>query len=114
MLRCAPPSASLQLYTQDCQTFGTVVQLLVEKEPSLEGLLRAPLRDNLLELKQRCLDDLRHFIKELDQRAGGGGATTTTTIATIATTTTTTTTTTEASAATESSAAATEASAAAT
>ncbi|KAG7277502.1 hypothetical protein CRUP_037373 [Coryphaenoides rupestris] len=94
---------------EDCQTFGTVVQLLVEKEPSLDGLLLAPLRDNLLELKQRCLDDLRHFIKELDQSAGGGSTTTTTTTTTTSTSTTTTTTTTEDSAA-ESSVAATEAS----
>lgn len=54
-------------YAQDCHTFGTVVKLLVDKKPSLEELLQAPLRANLTELKQRCLDDLKHFIQGLDQ-----------------------------------------------
>ena len=61
-----------QLYAQDCQTFGTVVKLLVEKRPSLEEALQGPLRANLLELKQRCLDDLKHFIRELDQPRAAG------------------------------------------
>uniref|UniRef100_A0A667WBN8 Periphilin 1 n=1 Tax=Myripristis murdjan TaxID=586833 RepID=A0A667WBN8_9TELE len=54
------------LYRQDCETFGTVVNMLVAKEPSLDKLLQAPLKEILLEIKQRCLDDLRHFIVELD------------------------------------------------
>ncbi|KAL0968771.1 hypothetical protein UPYG_G00271480 [Umbra pygmaea] len=56
-----------KLYKQDCETFGTVVKMLVEKEPSLEKLLQNPLKDNLIEIRERCLDDLRHFITELDQ-----------------------------------------------
>ncbi|XP_040894795.1 periphilin-1 [Toxotes jaculatrix] len=54
-------------YRQDCETFRTVVKMLVAKEPSLENLLQAPLDANLLEIKQRCLDALRHFVKELDK-----------------------------------------------
>ncbi|XP_026168007.1 periphilin-1 [Mastacembelus armatus] len=54
-------------YRQDCETFRTVVKMLVAKEPSLDNLLQAPLDANLLELKQRCLDVLRHFVKELDE-----------------------------------------------
>ncbi|XP_070763372.1 periphilin-1 [Enoplosus armatus] len=54
-------------YRQDCETFRTVVKMLVAKEPSLDNLLQAPLDVNLLEIKQRCLDDLRHFVKEMDQ-----------------------------------------------
>ncbi|XP_029290108.1 periphilin-1 isoform X2 [Cottoperca gobio] len=54
-------------YRQDCETFRTVVKMLVAKEPSLDNLLQAPLDDNLLEIKQRCLDALRHFVKELDE-----------------------------------------------
>ncbi|XP_071350146.1 periphilin-1-like [Trachinotus anak] len=54
-------------YRQDCETFCTVVKMLVAKEPSLENLLQAPLDENLLEIKQHCLDDLRHFVKELDE-----------------------------------------------
>lgn len=54
-------------YRQDCETFRTVVKMLVAKEPSLDNLLQAPLDENLSEIKQRCLDDLRHFVKELDE-----------------------------------------------
>ncbi|XP_029553009.1 periphilin-1 isoform X1 [Salmo trutta] len=56
-----------KLYKQDCETFGTVVKMLVVKEPSLEKLLQNPLKDNLIEIRELCLDDLRHFIIELDQ-----------------------------------------------
>lgn len=41
--------------------------MLVEKEPSLDKMLQAPLDKNLLEIKQRCLDALRNFVKELDE-----------------------------------------------
>ncbi|XP_047452120.1 periphilin-1-like [Mugil cephalus] len=54
-------------YRQDCETFRTVVKMLVDKEPSLDNLLQAPLDDNLSEIKQRCLDALRIFVNELDE-----------------------------------------------
>ncbi|KAE8296087.1 Periphilin-1 [Larimichthys crocea] len=54
-------------YRQDCETFRTVVKMLVAKEPSLDNVLQAPLDENLLEMKHRCLDSLRHFVKELDE-----------------------------------------------
>lgn len=54
-------------YRQDCETFRTVVKMLVEKEPSLDYLLQAPLEKNLEEMKGRCLDSLKQFIKELDE-----------------------------------------------
>ncbi|XP_054476087.1 periphilin-1-like isoform X2 [Anoplopoma fimbria] len=54
-------------YRKDCETFRTVVNMLVAKEPSLDNVLQAPLDENLLEIKQRCLDALRHFVKELDE-----------------------------------------------
>lgn len=50
--------------------------MLVAKEPRLDELMQASLDKNLLEIQERCLDDLRHFVKELDQvdgAAGGGG-----------------------------------------
>lgn len=58
---------SAQLYRQDCETFRTVVKMLAEKEPGLDNLLQISLDKNLQEIKQRCLDDLRHFVKELDE-----------------------------------------------
>lgn len=57
----------MQLYRQDCETFRTVVKMLVEKEPGLDNHLQISLDKNLQEIKQRCLDDLRHFVKELDE-----------------------------------------------
>lgn len=41
--------------------------MLVAKEPGLDNLLQVSLDKNLQEIKQRCLDDLRHFVKELDE-----------------------------------------------
>ncbi|XP_072291607.1 uncharacterized protein [Eucyclogobius newberryi] len=54
-------------YRQDCETFRTVVKMLVEKEPSLDYLLQAPLDKNLEEIKERCLCSLKQFIKEMDE-----------------------------------------------
>ncbi|KAM9854616.1 uncharacterized protein ACBR49_003151 isoform 2-T2 [Aulostomus maculatus] len=54
-------------YRQTCETFVTVVKMLIAKEPSLDNLLESALDQNLLEMKQRCLDDLRHYVKELDE-----------------------------------------------
>lgn len=57
----------LQVYRQDCETFGMVVKMLVAKDPSLEKHLQNPLKENLGEIRERCLEDLRHFISELDE-----------------------------------------------
>ncbi|XP_076863296.1 uncharacterized protein LOC143515162 isoform X5 [Brachyhypopomus gauderio] len=55
-----------KLYRQDCETFGMVVKMLVAKQPTLEKQLETALKENLMDLKQRCLEDLRHFISEVD------------------------------------------------
>lgn len=55
-----------KVYRQDCETFGMVVKMLVAKDPSLEKHLQNPLKENLSEIRERCLEDLRHFISELD------------------------------------------------
>lgn len=41
--------------------------MLVAKEPNLEKQLQVPLRENLGEIRERCLEDLKHFINELDE-----------------------------------------------
>ncbi|XP_068611648.1 periphilin-1 [Brachionichthys hirsutus] len=56
-----------KVYRQDCETFGMVVKMLVAKDPNLEKQLQVPLRENLGELRERCLEDLKHFISELDE-----------------------------------------------
>ncbi|XP_061534005.1 periphilin-1-like [Phycodurus eques] len=54
-------------YRQDCETFVTVVKMLVSKEPTLENLLHGALNANLSEMKQNCFAALRHYVKELDE-----------------------------------------------
>ena len=56
-----------QVYRQDCETFGMVVKMLVAKDANLEKQLQVPLRENLGEIRERCLEDLKHFINELDE-----------------------------------------------
>ncbi|XP_061817440.1 periphilin-1 isoform X1 [Nerophis lumbriciformis] len=56
-----------KVYRQDCETFGMVVKMLVAKDPNLEKQLQVPLRENLGEIRERCLEDVKHFIGELDE-----------------------------------------------
>ncbi|KAM3849197.1 periphilin-1-like [Diretmus argenteus] len=56
-----------KVYRQDCETFGMVVKMLVAKDPNLEKQLQVPLRENLGEIRERCLEDLKHFIVDLDE-----------------------------------------------
>lgn len=58
-----------KVYRQDCETFGMVVKMLVAKDPNLEKQLQVPLRENLGEIRERCLEDLKQFIQELDEVA---------------------------------------------
>ncbi|KAL7858033.1 hypothetical protein AOLI_G00181350 [Acnodon oligacanthus] len=55
-----------KLYRQDCETFGMVVKMLIAKQPTLEKQLQTALKENLAEIKERCLEDLRHFISEVN------------------------------------------------
>ncbi|KAK7913624.1 hypothetical protein WMY93_013835 [Mugilogobius chulae] len=56
-----------KVYRQDCETFGMVVKMLVAKDPNLEKQLQVPLRENLGEIRERCLEDLKQFINDLDE-----------------------------------------------
>lgn len=58
-----------QTYYQDCETFGMVVKMLVEKDPSLERSIQFALRQNLHEISERCVKELRQFIAEYDAAA---------------------------------------------
>lgn len=44
--------------------------MLVAKDPNLEKKLQVPLRENLGEIRERCLEDLKQFISELDEVVG--------------------------------------------
>ncbi|TRY64671.1 hypothetical protein DNTS_028701 [Danionella cerebrum] len=63
----SPHSTASKVYRQDCETFGMVVKMLVAKDASLEKHLQSPLKDNLIEIRERCLEDLKNFIAELDE-----------------------------------------------
>uniref|UniRef100_A0A8D0GXJ1 Periphilin 1 n=1 Tax=Sphenodon punctatus TaxID=8508 RepID=A0A8D0GXJ1_SPHPU len=55
-----------QVYRQDCETFGMVVKMLIDKDPSLEKPIQFALRQNLHEIGERCIEELKHFIAEYD------------------------------------------------
>ncbi|KAJ7329745.1 hypothetical protein JRQ81_015919 [Phrynocephalus forsythii] len=55
-----------EVYRQDCETFGVVVKMLIEKDPSLEKPIQFSLRQNLHEIGERCIEELKHFIAEYD------------------------------------------------
>ncbi|XP_077194701.1 periphilin-1 isoform X4 [Paroedura picta] len=55
-----------QVYRQDCETFGVVVKMLIDKDPSLEKPIKFSLRQNLHEIGERCIDELKHFIADYD------------------------------------------------
>ncbi|XP_075407982.1 periphilin-1 isoform X5 [Tenrec ecaudatus] len=60
-----------QVYRQDCETFGMVVKMLIEKDPSLEKSIQFALRQNLHEIGERCVEELKHFISEYDTSGQG-------------------------------------------
>ncbi|NXK79850.1 PPHLN protein, partial [Amazona guildingii] len=55
-----------QIYRQDCETFGMVVKMLIDKDPSLEKSIQFALRQNLHEIGERCIEELKHFIAQYD------------------------------------------------
>ncbi|XP_051024007.1 periphilin-1-like isoform X2 [Acomys russatus] len=58
-----------QAYYQDCETFGIVVKMLVEKDPSLENSIQFALRQNLHEMSECYVEELRQFIVDYDSAA---------------------------------------------
>ncbi|XP_014439695.1 periphilin-1 isoform X3 [Tupaia chinensis] len=58
-----------QVYRQDCETFGMVVKMLIEKDPSLEKPIQFALRQNLHEIGERCVEELKRFIADYDASA---------------------------------------------
>ncbi|NXU13935.1 PPHLN protein, partial [Pardalotus punctatus] len=55
-----------QVYRQDCETFGMVVKMLIDKDPSLEKSIQFALRQNLHEIGERCIEELKRFIAQYD------------------------------------------------
>lgn len=52
-------------YKQDCETFATVVKMLINKDSRLEEQLQACLRETLRDIGQQCVEELRDFMRDL-------------------------------------------------
>ncbi|XP_051978521.1 periphilin-1-like isoform X2 [Xyrauchen texanus] len=52
------------LYKQDCETLGTVVKMLIATGPTLERKLLSALKKNLVDIRERSLENFRQFISE--------------------------------------------------
>ncbi|XP_073476040.1 periphilin-1 isoform X1 [Aquarana catesbeiana] len=55
-----------EVYRQDCETFGMVVKMLIDKDPSLEKQVQFALRQNLSEIGERCIEELKLYIADYD------------------------------------------------
>ncbi|KAE8615804.1 hypothetical protein XENTR_v10008622 [Xenopus tropicalis] len=55
-----------EVYRQDCETFGMVVKMLIDKDPTLEKQIQFALRQNLSEIGERCIEELKMYITEYD------------------------------------------------
>ncbi|KAM4748079.1 periphilin-1 [Rhinophrynus dorsalis] len=55
-----------EVYRQDCETFGMVVKMLIDKDPSLEKQIQFALRQNLSEIGERCIEELKLYIADYD------------------------------------------------
>ncbi|XP_051547788.1 periphilin-1-like [Myxocyprinus asiaticus] len=59
-----------KLYKQDCETLGTVVKMLIAKGPTLEQQLLSALKKNLVDIRERSLENFRQFISEVNEPVG--------------------------------------------
>lgn len=55
-----------EVYRQDCETFGMVVKMLIDKDPTLEKQVQFALRQNLSEIGERCIEELKVYIADYD------------------------------------------------
>ncbi|XP_076418059.1 periphilin-1-like isoform X3 [Peromyscus maniculatus bairdii] len=55
-----------KVYRQVCETFGMVVERLVEKDRSLEKSIQFAMKQSLHEIGEQRVEELKHFIMEYD------------------------------------------------
>ncbi|XP_059106762.1 periphilin-1-like isoform X4 [Peromyscus eremicus] len=55
-----------KVYRQVCETFGMVVERLVEKDRSLEISIQFAMKQSLHEIGEQHVEELKHFIMEYD------------------------------------------------
>ncbi|XP_029011319.1 periphilin-1-like [Betta splendens] len=57
-----------EVYYQECEMFGHVVKMLIEKDPSLEASVQSSLQQNLRDIGQRCVEAMKAFIEDYDSK----------------------------------------------
>nr|XP_020441077.1 periphilin-1-like [Monopterus albus] len=57
-----------KVYYQECEMFGLVVKMLIEKDPSLERPIQSSLQENLRDIGKRCVEAMEKFIEDYDSR----------------------------------------------
>lgn len=55
-----------EAYHEECEMFGLVAKMLIEKDPSLEVPIQSSLQKNLRDIGKRCVDAMEKFIEEYD------------------------------------------------
>ncbi|KAK2897483.1 hypothetical protein Q8A73_013863 [Channa argus] len=57
-----------EVYYQECEMFGLVAKMLIEKDPSLERPIQASLQENLRDIGKRCVEAMEKFIEDYDSK----------------------------------------------
>lgn len=57
-----------QVYYEDCEMFGLVAKMLIEKDPSLEHPIQSSLQENLRDIGKRCVEAMEKFIEDYDSK----------------------------------------------
>ncbi|XP_040921528.1 periphilin-1 [Toxotes jaculatrix] len=57
-----------EVYYQECEMFGLVTKMLIEKDPSLECPIQSSLQENLRDIGKRCVEAMEKFIEDYDSR----------------------------------------------
>uniref|UniRef100_A0A4W6EQA0 Periphilin-1 C-terminal domain-containing protein n=1 Tax=Lates calcarifer TaxID=8187 RepID=A0A4W6EQA0_LATCA len=57
-----------EVYYQECEMFGLVAKMLIEKDPSLERPIQSSLQENLRDIGKRCVEAMEKFIEDYDSR----------------------------------------------
>lgn len=57
-----------QVYYQECEIFGLVAKMLIEKDPCLEHPIQSSLQKNLRDIGKRCVEAMEKFIEDYDSK----------------------------------------------
>ncbi|XP_071332680.1 periphilin-1 isoform X2 [Trachinotus anak] len=57
-----------EVYYQECEMFGLVTKMLIEKDPSLEHAIQSSLQENLRDIGKRCVEAMEKFIEDYDSK----------------------------------------------